>query len=411
MNIKLKNNLFLNSALVSIFLLNLIWLIPHTIALRNILISLSTLLLISAFLNKKITLNHRWPILFIVVTILWLAFHVIYIGLEKEIQFSEYISTWLRSILGFLIGLSLTSCLNKEKYSSLRKFFFLSGTILFILNCITYYIKNEQIYLSGMYDPLFQSKIGLMLACFPGMAYLINAAFKNFEGGKRVFTIFFVLVAYFIVFKVGSTRNGMLITVIMAIFLFIIWIIKEKKYTEFLVVFLSLILIILYGADYFIYLIQDFINAYENYEVARLWMESDFKNKTDIYNNLSNYIRVSHFMAGLELLFHYPFGYGLLEESFPKLGVLYWGSQFKYRLNGTHSGLLDLGLAYGTGLIIIIIFFKAYLLSLGLKTKSYFIVGCVVTIFFILLFSESASKNNIEYIFFILGIISIKNDK
>ena len=179
MTIKLKNNFVINLALIIIFLLNLIWLIPNTIALRNILIYSSILLIILAFFTNKITLNERAPILFIAAIITWLAFHIVFIGLEKEKQFSEYTSTWLRSILGFFIGIALTLFLNEKKYSVYRKFFFLSGTVLFLINFIVYSIESKQIYLSGMYDPLFKSKIGLMLACFPGMAYLIHIAFKN----------------------------------------------------------------------------------------------------------------------------------------------------------------------------------------------------------------------------------------
>jgi hypothetical protein len=410
MTTKLKDNFVINSALIIIFLLNLIWLIPNTIALRNIFIYLSTLLIITAFFTKKIILNDRTPILFIAAIIAWLAFHVVFIGVEKEKQFSEYTSTWLRSILAFFIGMALTLFLNEKKYSVFRKFFFLSGTSFFLINFIIYSIESKQIYLSGMYDPLFKSKIGLMLACFPGMAYLIHLTFKNFNGSKKYFFVISILFMYFIIFKIGSTRNGMLITVIMATILFIGLTAKKKKYIELFILFLSFIIILMLCQDFFKYLSHDFISAYDNYNLARLWMENSFANSTNIYNNLSNYIRVSHFIAGLELLFNYPLGYGLMEGSFPKLGVLHWGTQFKYQLSGTHSGLVDLGLAYGFVILMIIIFFQIYLLNLGLKTKSFTIIGCTVTIFCILLFSESGSKNSIEYIFFMWGIISIKNE-
>jgi hypothetical protein len=411
MIINLKNNYVDYLTIGLVFSLNIIWLIPNTIALRNILIYLAVILLVYSSLKKNIKIKDWAPIIFITSILAWLLIHLIFFGIEKQNQWSEYLSTWTRSLLGFFIGLGTALLLSKKDNMWCKKYLYLSGTILFTGNFIFYSIVSGKIYLSGMYDPLFKSKIRLMLACFPGMIYLLSNTIKKTKGFANLVNISGILLFYVLIFLVSSTRNGLIIVFIIGSSIYLILLFQAKKLSILLSITAITLTTLYFAWSNIFYSLNDFISAYQNYNKNNLWMGKIFDSETILYSNLSNYIRISHFIAGMELVINSPLGYGLMEGSFPKLGSIYWGDSFQYELKGTHSGLMDLALAYGLPIIIILIIYKVKLIFNGIKTKNIYTLTGVVILFLVLLLSESGSKQSIEYIFFLLGLISNKNEK
>ena len=107
--------------IVLVSLLVGIWLMRETIALRNILLVICTLLSIyylyknaSELFSKRAISTKNWaPIFLIALLFLWVIVHYIFFSIEPIKQFEELTSTWLRSlmacIIGFTVGLIISN--------------------------------------------------------------------------------------------------------------------------------------------------------------------------------------------------------------------------------------------------------------------------------------------------------------
>ena len=145
---KITENFLEKISVLSVCTLLLIWVLPDTIALRNILLvigGLSGVFLIR--FNWVIFCRYSFqaiPLYLIVGLFVWVLIHYAFFSLNPELELSEIRSLWLRAFAGFLMAIGLGIALHKNQH--LRKFFFLSIFFVPIINVIAYCYAS---YLNG----------------------------------------------------------------------------------------------------------------------------------------------------------------------------------------------------------------------------------------------------------------------
>jgi hypothetical protein len=134
------------------------------------------------------------------------------------------------------------------------------------------------------------------------------------------------------------------------------------------------------------------------------------KNDYDVVVSSTTYERVAWFKEGIKLIPKYPLGFGLIEDSFQYLALKEWPDS---DLKHTHSGWVDLALAFGIPgvlllfLAIVVAFFQC------LRSENYYARSGIWTlpiITFVFLTSELCEKLSFEFFIFAIvfyGVVSL----
>ena len=127
-------------SILSVCTLLFIWVLPNTIALRNILLVMggfAGLFLIGRnwVIFKRYSIQ-AIPLYLVLGLFLWVLVHSAFFSLNRDLELSEVKSLWLRAFAGFLMAIGLGISLHKNKH--LRGFFFFSLFFVPIINLLAY---------------------------------------------------------------------------------------------------------------------------------------------------------------------------------------------------------------------------------------------------------------------------------
>ena len=127
-----------------------LWVVPGTIALRQILLALTlipSIFLLTSYLRlSTISRLHLIPILLLICLLIWVVTHLIFFSYDFELELKQFISLWLRAIAGIIIGFSLGFTLRVN--SGGRRLFFVA---LFATSLINLAVYIYQSYIQGIW--------------------------------------------------------------------------------------------------------------------------------------------------------------------------------------------------------------------------------------------------------------------
>ncbi len=127
-------------SVASVCLLLLIWVLPDTIALRNILLAIGGICGVALIKNNWNYFNHFSlrvaPLYLVLALFIWVLIHYAFFSLNKQLELSEIKSLWLRTFAGLLMAIGLAIALHKN--SHLRKYFLFSLFFVPIINLVAY---------------------------------------------------------------------------------------------------------------------------------------------------------------------------------------------------------------------------------------------------------------------------------
>lgn len=439
-----------------------IWALKGTIALRNILLALESIIslyCISKFYRanrvsqQKMALIHFLPIVLLGLMFLWVICHFLFLTRYPQIQFAELTSTWLRAFLGAIVGAGTgLSILIVSKQKPHALLFLIVGIFFsFCFMLFQYLIKalsRHNVFAIDFDGYIAYGKISGVLMGIILISLILGTLLDIYQRPpqKINFTIqFFSLVScllaiYSYVF-ILNTRNGIalaLFSVVQAILILIICKNKKRlcnldheqsqKTKLFSSSFNSInFLIILSGVVILLTMIYAHLKFnsgwYSVLEDAKIGMQIDqFKNwqNPQAYGYPQNiegrtvvantYERFAWASAGLRIFLpENPWGIGVLKEPFRILLLEKYPNAGAY-IPSTHSAWVEIGLAYGyLGIIlmagsVLSIFLLAFSKLNAMHRYAALLLSSALLLLYLV--GEVSSQHSIEMLCFLVAMLT-----
>lgn len=423
-----------------------IWAVKDTIALRNILLVLgalgSLLFLYKNFRAETIySAGINWlPIACIFLAMLWVVLHFFLFSITPEGQLRELKSIWLRSSLATILGLATGIALIRHpRLISLFWLAFLLSFFVLFAQYLPLALQSHQLIVPldhtdfkrylfiGKINPMY---VGVLLIA-GSTGFLLDSINLNDQrwikraGLLWLICLFTALYAFsFIV----NTRSGIFLGGAIIIFWLMYGVFfilrrrksafsKESKNTRnFILVFISALVVVSIFAQQQIQrdsgwkqLIED-INVGYQIDKYPHWQNHDLygfpktaSGKVVTYNT---YQRVAWATAGVKSIQEHPYGVGVLllplgiaaKELYPGVMPL-----------STHSGWVDLTLAFGLPFISLMWLANGSLLFFAIKQKSpfkYTLITMSAILFGLFLVGELSNGHNLEMLFYFFALMS-----
>lgn len=412
-------------------LLLVIWPLPGTIALRHLLLAAgaaTSVYLIVAY-KRKLNLKLLRPLLPIVCFFAWILIHFLIFFSDRQAQLGELTGFWLRSLLSALVGVGFAVVASQAGHGKDTRLTHESALLLGLSGTLTIYLLRYayEVAITGMwlhrdfYMTPFQGKpqIVVFVMIFIAALYARLASRKT-TGEKRIwlFATTGVVVLALFVFYTANTKNGFLIFLILSTFFLLSSLLKARFNKNLIVISIIIAPIVFFTykhistetawrnmiADIKIGVDIDNQNYWKN------WKDSPTPiNELGNHANQSTYLRTAWATAAIQLIRENPLGYGLMSYSFTYLAQQKW-RDFDTKSGlynvATHSGWIDLTLAFGYPAIVLLLFSlgRSFFLAFGRKdflnafslwgsiclTTMYLTVEVSFDIFFELLFFLAA---------------------
>lgn len=365
-----------------------IWMLPATIALRNVCLGFGALLSIYPIYQARHLFfkKRAIPLWFLMILFAWVIFHLLFLAQEPHLQYDEFTSIWKRTFLGaifaFGFGIALSAEMNSRNHlendTSQNGMYWTACKVIAYLGLFTpttiYLIKyGLAIYGSqlGIVVPhglqayvgansYYIAKTAYMCFCLPMFAVSLAFLFTNIRNGRWLSLMNPIYIAsmaaVIFVFNGENIKNGFVyVFLITTVFIVCLLFSLFKKYP-----IQKTFLIILFCITG-IFLLTHHINKNESWRTfladAKIaWQTEQFaqwkfsgqqgypSNELGTVVSVTNYERIAWAKEGIKLIVQNPFGFGLVERSFGHLGSRQWPGT---TLTQSHSGWIDLTLGLG----------------------------------------------------------------
>ncbi len=374
-------------ALVSLFaLLWAIWIQPHTIALRQIVLTLGSLLGLYVMIRNLHLFKTRRaiPIYLIGLLFAWITFHLFFLSHQYELQLAEYFTIWKRIAWGvpFAIGLGIVLGQSSNKKASDHDgssqryegvwWIFYAGIVA---PTVIYLIRTALMLLAGKFSwqlPNFAmhwpststwhiTKMSIVFFCLPALALACSQFIRVVNQKTQnafVLMILYVgtIAAVLTVFYLENTKNGFVYSaiLIMAMLVKIILIRKSRwswrDSTNILLAVTAMTILGVrhvqqndswktLGSDLRVAMQLEKVDAWKYYG-TKGYPVNDMGKTVSV----TNYERATWAQVAVGMIGELPLGYGLVYKSFGYYGKDKWPDSI---LSQAHSAWLDLILGIG----------------------------------------------------------------
>lgn len=427
----------------SVFFLLIIWVLPGTIAFRNIFLSLAALSGIGMiFFNWSLLNSFRTkliPIYSIICLFLWVLIHYLFFSINPELELYEIKGLWLRALAGFIAALGFSIVFVRTP--SARKYLYIGIISVPLINVASYLyasflngglLKSSSFifFLFAKIETAFFGALGGAVVISAFLYYLIyeNKKFNSYYLGLGILTLTLIIVSDLL----SATMNGLLIIAYLCLLLFLFLLLKKFrefkgniKRLNFATIFITAVIIV----SLFIAYKPVFNRLNHYYQDVKIGFNIDEIDEWRVLrgegfqplNSLGNpvtlniYYRAAFAAKGVRLINKYPLGYGSINESFNRLQNL--EGELHLHTGQVHSGWIDLGLAFGIpGLALIFIaLIGALYLAFFLKTREGMLaVFLCITLIPFGLVSELTYKQYFEMLIFFItfscGLVCLQKD-
>lgn len=436
-----------------------IWATVDTIALRNALLiggavvaiyylfkwPLETKLCHRKAIFSRSNILYLFPILLVASTFLWVIVHYVFFAQYPEKQFQELTSTWFRALMAAILATATAVAFIRNQNSNWL--LWLGLIISFLILFLQYIPKaiDNQSFMA--YDPfgnyIYYAKFNGVLAgviLIAGtMAFLIDKLLnKEIETKNNLIkspNIFiFVLLGIFLPFysfiTIFNAKNGVGISIILFAFLALymtIYFVNNYPSTDKLklvfknknlyILLISFLIVVFASIQHskispgWNTLLEDFkisiqIEKYENWKNLSKYGYPQKENGETVTPN--TYERVAWAAVGLKLMSEDPLGVGIfraLRIQMEQKGIEFTGGVY------THSGWIDLGLAFGwPGFVLLPLCLLVCLIAAMTNIKrpgAALIISLSVTILISYLVGEYAFQHGIEILIYFCSFVSI----
>jgi hypothetical protein len=432
--------IFISSTLLAV------WSLINTIALRNALLAIGTLValfLLWQYSKQKsvegvsMPQSANWgqytPLALSFSMLIWVVIHYFLLSSESGQQFQELGSTWLRVFESILIGTATGLVLREHPRSA--QFLWLGIYCSFVYLIIHYlgvYFQTGQAFMPNYYfSSPFGNKIntvlmgGLFISAICGSS--ANALLNNrphYPWQIYCYWLLGVLTILFAVTTIIDTRNGVGVGIIL-IASWVLYVGASKLAQQIklgkldwkigLVTLIPTILIIIFiqqhlsinrGWNNFVddITVAVKIDEVPNWQDVKKYGYPKTASGEPVYPN--NYERAAWATAGIHSITQNPLGYGLLEHS---LGKVIRKSYPEATIRSSHSAWIDLGLAFGIPGLLLTLGALLSTIVLALKSNSpnrLVVIWIAADLLFTFTIAEVSSKHTIEILFFCIALLN-----
>lgn len=430
-----------------------IWTMKSSIALRNILIGIGSILSLTilysknlkdgAYLNKQYFTLNNLPVILLLITTVWVVIVIILFSKYPDLSQKELMSFWIRAILAILIG----SVLGLVIRSKDKLFYFFNGFIWLIIiilyqkyiintlnhNSVPNGINPNSLFLPSFYPEYrnlpYEGKTNFMMPALifiSGTLVIFVNSKNNFILRALTFTAWLLLLYAFV--NIFDSRFSLIFClIIISIFVISILIKYKKKSNKNINTIIIIIMTAFLSCSIFYQskINKGWSNFFSEVKAGLImgnydnWKKNkDFnfpKSNTGYIAQSSNYERAALLNFGIGVLASHPMGNGVLERSL-EITLRQYDSNKEFRKNygfvSTHSGLLDFGLAYGVVGLSLLILTIMSLIYVSLREN----IGetnldskPLISIFLLVAytFSELGAKHNIEFLYFWVAFLTM----
>lgn len=427
-----------------------IWVLPNTIALRHIFLSIGFLSALVVIIKSQFFSGRRFSemltIILFALLFLWALAHFIFFSLNPTLELSELKSIWVRALVGGIIAIGLSIAL--RIYEDLQPYFFVALFAVSVINLAAYlYLSYEKgIFLlpaDFIYEFTFKKieaaffgAISIAIAC-ANIIFLIKEKI-DLKKVIALMTWFLGVTIAIISSVVANTKNGVAIALVLCALLGLTLMLKaifrqgESKYG--VIAPLFFVVLMLFGGwkVHNQFASQGWGTLIEDVQISSRLDEHSFwrfnshnwqkvTEETFPINSRglpvagNTYERVAWATMGLRLIAKYPMGYGSINRSF--VGMLNYAGVKQELDSQTHSGWIDFGLAYGVPSLLILSILLILILIKGLRSGDQFGLMSAWLVIGLIPFGVVAEinyKHNFEILLFFIAFaaastIRIKN--
>ena len=402
---KINEKLLANTSVVSVCVLLFIWVLPDTIALRNILLGLGAIAGLGLICRHWKCFNYfgirTLPLYLLMGLFVWVLVHYAFFSLNPELELSEIKSLWLRAFAGFLMAVGVACALNWN--TNLRKYFFFSLFFVPIINLSAYgyasFLKGSLVkpndFVRFLFIKIETTYFGAIASAYAIANLLYLFIFKKEEKNFLRAALYLLgLVLVLISALIVGTKNGVAISIALCLFfglaLILDMLINFRK-LSLASVFACLLVLVVTGVVWK----GHKASAYEGWDTIfsdakiaiqtdnyRQWQkgEHDFVRPTNDMGTLvvgNTYFRLAWATVGTKLIADYPLGYGSINRSF--VGLLDEAKIDHVHQGQVHSGWIDFGLAFGVPGLTLLFSAMFCIIILGLSRPSFLNICAAMT--------------------------------
>ena len=432
--------IFISSALLAV------WSLKNTIALRNALLAVGTLLALfllwqyskqkrveGVSIPRSATWGQYIPLALSFAMLLWVVIHYFFFSSESGQQFQELSSTWVRVLESILIGAATGLVLRDHPRRAQFLWLGIYGSFVYLLvHYLGIYFQTGQAFMPNYYfSSPFGNKIntvlmgGLFISAICGSS--ANALLNNrphYPWPIYCYWLLGVLTILFAVTTIIDTRNGVGVGIIL-IASWVLYVGASKLTQQIklgkldwkigLATLIPAILIIIFiqqhlsinrGWNNFVddVTVAVKIDEVPNWQDIKKYGYPKTASGEPVYPN--NYERAAWATAGIHSITRNPFGYGLLEHS---LGKVIRKSYPEATVRSSHSAWIDLGLAFGIPGLLLTLGALLSTIVLALKSNSpnrLVVIWVAADLLFTFTIAEVSSKHTIEILFFCIALLN-----
>jgi hypothetical protein len=431
--------IFISSALLAI------WSLKNTIALRNALLAIGTLLAlwlvrqyskqgkVQSTSSIGFAFGRYTPIALSFLMLIWVVIHYVFFSAEPGQQFQELTSTWVRVLEAILIGAATGLVLRDHpRRAQFLWFGILCGFIYLIVHYLEMFFQTGKAFMPNYYfSSPFGNKINTVL-----MGGLFISAICGSSAGSLIYNrpqypwpiyVYWLLGVLAILFSfttIIDTRNGVGVGIILiaswALYIGISKLRQQIRSDKLdwkigLATLVPVILIVIFVQQHlsinrgWAHFVDDITVAVKIDEVPH-WQDvkkygyPNTASGEPVYPN--NYERAAWATAGINALSKNPLGYGMLEHS---LGKVIRQSYPEAMIRSSHSAWIDLGLAFGIPGLILTIGALLSSIVLALKSSStnrLVVIWIASDLLLTFTIAEVSSKHTIEILFFSIALLN-----
>ena len=432
--------IFISTALLAI------WSLKNTIALRNALLALGTLLALFLFWQHSRVRGSKsiptvspssWaqytPLFLSFLMLIWVAIHYLVFSSEPGQQFQELTSTWVRVLESLLIGAASGLVLRDHPRRAQFLWLGILGSFVYLLiHYLGMYFQTGQAFMPNYYfSSPFGNKINTVLMgglfisaiCGSAAAALIHNR-PNYPWPIYCYWLLGVLSILFAFTTIIDTRNGVGVGIILVaswlIFVGALKLIQQMKLKKLdwkiglatlipavlIIIFIQQHLRINHGWNHFIddVTIAIKIDEVPNWQDVKKYGYPNTASGEPVYPN--NYERAAWATAGIDSLLKNPLGYGMLEHS---LGKVIRKSYPEAMIRSSHSAWIDLGLAFGIPGLLLTLGALLSTAVLALRSNSpnrLVVIWIAADLVLTFTIAEVSSKHTIEILFFCIALLN-----